>query len=95
MRSVQPEGRRLPLTGWFAAAEPLRKVIWVRWLANATYAAPLPFAAVVSVVRRRIVIVDDVMTTGATADECARVLKRAGAAFVGVLTLARALRTGA
>lgn len=49
----------------------------------------------VSVVRRRIVIVDDVMTTGATADECARVLKRAGATFVGVLTLARALRTGA
>jgi ComF family protein len=48
-----------------------------------------------SVVRRRVVIVDDVMTTGATADECARVLKRAGAAFVGVLTLARALRTGA
>jgi ComF family protein len=48
-----------------------------------------------SVVRRRVVIVDDVMTTGATADECARVLKRAGASFVGVLTLARALRTGA
>jgi ComF family protein len=46
-----------------------------------------------SVVGRRMVIVDDVMTTGATVDECARVLKRAGAATVGVLTLARALRT--
>jgi predicted amidophosphoribosyltransferase len=34
------------------------------------------------------------MTTGATVEECARVLKRAGAAFVGVLTLARALRVG-
>jgi ComF family protein len=44
---------------------------------------------------KRLVIVDDVMTTGATADECARVLKRAGAASVGVLTLARALRVGA
>jgi ComF family protein len=44
---------------------------------------------------RRIVIVDDVMTTGATVDECARVLKRAGAVWVGVLTLARALRIGA
>src|SRR5262249_43572608 len=38
---------------------------------------------------------DDVMTTGATVEECARVLKRAGAASVGVLTLARALRVGA
>lgn len=44
---------------------------------------------------KRVVVIDDVMTTGATVDECARVLKRAGAASVGVLTLARALRTGA
>ena len=48
-----------------------------------------------SVAGKRVVIIDDVMTTGATANECARVLKRAGAEFVGVLTLARALRTGA
>ncbi len=44
---------------------------------------------------KRLVIIDDVMTTGATVDECARVLKRAGAVSVGVLTLARALRIGA
>lgn len=44
---------------------------------------------------KHVVIIDDVITTGATADECARVLKRAGAASVGVLALARALRTGA
>lgn len=44
---------------------------------------------------KRVVLVDDVMTTGATIDECTRVLKRAGAATVGVLTLARALRIGA
>lgn len=38
---------------------------------------------------RSLLIIDDVMTTGATANECARVLKEAGAAFIGVATLAR------
>lgn len=41
---------------------------------------------------RRIVVVDDVFTTGATVAECARVLARAGAARVDVLTLARVVR---
>ena len=34
-------------------------------------------------------LVDDVMTTGATASECARVLKKSGAERVSVLTIAR------
>ena len=38
-----------------------------------------------------VVLVDDVLTTGATAGECARILYRARAATVGVLTVARAL----
>ena len=40
---------------------------------------------------KRILIVDDVYTTGATADACAGVLMANGAAFVDVLTLARAM----
>jgi ComF family protein len=43
---------------------------------------------------KRFVIIDDVMTTGATVGECARVLKHAGALSVSVLTLARAVRIG-
>ncbi|HUI40717.1 MAG TPA: ComF family protein [Terriglobia bacterium] len=39
---------------------------------------------------RDVVLVDDVMTTGATASACTSALKRAGARRVAVLTLARA-----
>lgn len=38
---------------------------------------------------RRVLLVDDVLTTGATVAECARLLRRAGAESVDVLTLAR------
>jgi len=38
---------------------------------------------------RTVLLVDDILTTGATVNECARVLKEAGAARVLVLTLAR------
>ncbi len=43
------------------------------------------------VVAKRILLVDDVYTTGATAGECARILMEEGARRVDVLTLARAV----
>jgi ComF family protein len=41
---------------------------------------------------KRVLLVDDVYTTGATANECARVLLKGDARKVTVLTLARAMR---
>ncbi|GBQ31675.1 ComF family protein [Gluconacetobacter azotocaptans] len=43
-----------------------------------------------AIANRRVVLVDDVMTTGATLGECTRVLLAAGAASVDVLVAARA-----
>ena len=48
------------------------------------------FAASSAVEGRDVVLVDDVVTTGATADACARALKAAGARSVLVVALARA-----
>ncbi|MCC7304986.1 MAG: ComF family protein [Alphaproteobacteria bacterium] len=43
---------------------------------------------------RTVVLIDDVYTTGATVEECTKVLKKAGAAKVHVLTLARVVKAG-
>ncbi len=40
---------------------------------------------------KRLLLIDDVMTTGATLDECSRVLAKAGAAEIRCLTLARGI----
>ncbi len=43
------------------------------------------------IVRRRVLLIDDVFTTGATVSECARVLKKSGAKKIEVITLMRAV----
>jgi ComF family protein len=43
----------------------------------------------------RVLLIDDVMTTGATIEICSRTLRRGGAQAVDVLVLARVVRTQA
>lgn len=49
------------------------------------------FAATGSMVGRHVILIDDVLTTGATLNELARVVRRAGAASVSAAVLARVL----
>lgn len=75
--------RRTPSQGRLSRSERLRNVAG----AFAVRRARLPLVR-----GRRIVLVDDVLTTGATVSACAAVLRRAGAASVEVLALARVVR---
>jgi ComF family protein len=56
---------------------------------NVQGAFRVPEAARNQVAGRRLVLIDDVLTSGATAEACARSLLRAGAASVDVLVFAR------
>lgn len=56
---------------------------------NVRAAFRVPVAQAARIRGRRLLLVDDVLTTGATVSSAARALKRAGAARVDVLTFAR------
>lgn len=73
--------RRTPSQGKFGPEERRRNV-----------RRPFALKNGIGVKGLKVVLIDDVLTTGATVGECARILKRAGAARVDVLTLARSLR---
>ncbi len=59
-------------------------------LANVAGAFGLVAGSEPEIARQHLLLVDDVLTTGATATACARVLLDAGARCVSVLTFARA-----
>ena len=56
---------------------------------NVQGAFRVPEEGKAAVVGRRLIVVDDVLTSGATVEGCARALRRAGAANVDVLIFAR------
>ena len=74
LRQVKPSRRQYRLS----AAQRARNV---RGLFAAAKGADLK--------KQTVLLVDDVMTTGATASECARVLRRAGAKKIHAAVLAR------
>ncbi|MBN8920481.1 MAG: ComF family protein [Rhizobiales bacterium] len=62
--------------------------------ANVQGAFRLDAAAQARLRGRRVVLVDDVLTSGATVEACARALMRGGVAAVGVLVFARVVKAG-
>ena len=72
-----------------AKGTPPQRRLDARASGSATWPARSPPAAATSA---PVILVDDVYTTGATANACSRVLEAVGAGPIVVVTFARALR---
>lgn len=82
-------------TGWQMDTHVLRRLRRTRSnarLAHEQRAANVAsaFGATHAVPGGRFLLIDDVLTTGSTAEQCARALRQAGAEWVGIMTYARA-----
>ncbi len=75
-------------TGWLGRARPTRPQSELA-AAERRRNVRGAFRATSAVAGCHVLVIDDVLTTGATAAECAHALRTAGARIVGVLTVAR------
>jgi ComF family protein len=89
-------GRRLKLRSEPFALRRLRRTPPLKGMSSVqrrkTVAGAFRVSDKAKVAGKTVILIDDVLTTGSTAEACARTLKRAGAARVELITWARVVR---